>query len=94
MSDNNKYDTMPFQLNSPSPVPVESDGGQAFPGETWGSKGMSLRDYFAARALENDIANHRHILYHSGGYIKEPTREQCRYAYADAMLAERQKERG
>ena len=70
-----------------------NDGGPAFPGETWGSKGMSLRDYFAARASENDIANHRYILYHSGGYIKEPSREQCRYAYADAMLAERQKER-
>lgn len=82
MSDNNKYDTMPFPFDSPSPLPIESDGLK-----------VGLRDYFAARALENDIANHRHILYHSGGYIKEPTREQCRYAYADAMLAERQKER-
>ena len=70
-----------------------NDGGPAFPGETWGGKGMSLRDYFAARASESDIANHAYKLYHSGGCIKDPTREQCRYAYADAMLAERQKER-
>lgn len=73
-----------------------NDGGPAFPGtdaKGFVSDGMSLRDYFAAGALENDIASHRQKLYHSGGYIKEPTREQCRYAYADAMLAERQKER-
>lgn len=70
------------------------DGGAAFHGETWGSKGMSLRDYFAAKASENDIANHRYKLYHSGGCIEEPTREQCRYAYADAMIAEREKREG
>lgn len=73
-----------------------NDGGPAFPIACCDRvlrHGMSLRDYFAARASENDIVNHHHILYHSGGYAKEPTREQCRYAYADAMLAERQKER-
>ena len=78
-----------------------NDGGPAFPNvptevsdqcTSW-DMGMSLRDYFAARASENDMANHRYRLYHSGGCIEEPTREQCRYAYADAMLAERQKER-
>ena len=62
-----------------------NDGGPAFR--------MSLRDYFAARASESDIANHAYKLYHNGGCVKDPTREQCRYAYADAMLAERQKER-
>ena len=40
MSDNNKYDTMPFPFDSPSPLPVESDGLK-----------VGLRDYFAGQAL-------------------------------------------
>ena len=71
-----------------------NDGGPAFPVPRDAPvDGMSLRDYFAGQASENDIANHRYRLYHGGGCIEESTREQCRYAYADAMLAERQKER-
>ena len=70
-----------------------NDGGPAFPGETWGSKGMTLRDWFAGQASENDILSQHHRPYHAGGYIKEPTREECKYAYADAMIAERAKER-
>ena len=69
-----------------------NDGGPAFPIESDGLK-IDLRDYFAARASESDIANHAYKLYHDGGCVKDPTREQCRYAYADAMLAERRKER-
>ena len=40
MSDNNKYDTMPFPFDSPSPLPIESDGLK-----------VGLRDYFAGQAL-------------------------------------------
>ena len=52
---------------------------------------MSLRDWFAGRATEADIEAH------SGGTINPQTgnaygcrtREQAKYAYADAMIAAR-----
>jgi len=57
--------------------------------------GMTLRDYFAVRASEEDIALY---MPHSGGMqgvaITErlaKTRHQARYMHADAMLAERAK---
>ena len=64
--------------------------------------GMSLRDYFAAKASEEDIKAHQE------GVVKEQvvddlngrkrivhsnvwyTREQAKYRYADAMLEARQ----
>ena len=80
-------------------------GGPAFPGEagnTWYDKGMTLRDYFAAKASEEDIKAHQ------DGGVKEQvvddylnarkrivycnvryTREQAKYCYADAMLKAR-----
>ena len=82
MSDNNKYDTMPFPFDSPSPLAIDSDGLK-----------VGLRDYFAARASENDIGFHYNLIYEKSSYRTSPTREQARYAYADAMLAERQEER-
>ena len=45
MSDNNKYDTMSFPLDSPSPLPIESDGLK-----------VGLRDYFAGQALAGLLA--------------------------------------
>lgn len=63
-----------------------NDGGPAFPGENWGSKGMSLRDYFAGQALAGLLACPRT----NGG---EKAFALHAYKYADAMLAERQKER-
>lgn len=66
---------------NPHPTPVQYNG-------------MSLRDWFAAHASDSDVLYHRSQLYHAGGYIKEPTREECKYAYADAMIAARAKERG
>ena len=80
-------------------------GGPAFPCEqqtNWTSAGMSLRDYFAAKASEEDIKAHQ------DGGVKEQvvddmngwksivhcsvryTREQAKYRYADAMLKARQ----
>lgn len=61
-----------------------NDGGPAFPGETWGSKGMSLRDYFAGQALAGMLANPE--LPTDAEYIAKWS-----YLNADAMLAERQK---
>ena len=63
-----------------------SDGGPAFPGETWGSKGMSLRDYFAGQALSGLLADTSR-----SGSVKHYVDDA--YSIADAMLAERVKER-
>ena len=62
-----------------------NDGVPAFPGETWGSKGMSLRDYFAGQALAGLLA-----CPNTSGVERAFTLNA--YQYADAMLAERQKE--
>ena len=44
-------------------------------------KGMQLRDYFAAKAMQTLLMSDRHI-------VEIP---EAAYAYADAMLAERSK---
>jgi hypothetical protein len=72
---------------------THDNGGPAFPyafhfpeqdGEPSGiSLGMTLRDWFAGRATEQDIEHHQCS---SAWRI---TREQAKYAYADAMLAAR-----
>ena len=73
-------------------------GGQAFPragfeGETCYSKphdGMTLRDYFAAKAMQSLVQ----ALIVSGHYSNEQTNiASIAYEHADAMLAEREKGR-
>jgi hypothetical protein len=70
-----------------------NDGGPAFPvpdtyhpnGQVqFGSSGMSLRDYFAAHASDEDIERHHRIIMQRTAC--RPTTEQCKYAYADAMI--------
>ena len=79
---------------------AKDTGGPAFPTGT-AFQGMTLRDYFAAKATEEDINAHRegpmeehivsdvngrrHITHRRTRY----TREQARYRYADAMLKAR-----
>jgi len=82
-------------------------GGPAFPTDNYAaivpistgySEGMTLRDYFAAKASEEDIkywqpmgamvakvkeTGNGKIIYHEPGMY---TREIARYWYADAML--------
>jgi len=84
-------------------------GGPAFPasyytddGEWAKRDGMTLRDYFAAKASEDDVAYYKFL----GGYqeivkvapdgtkyiVQEAntrTREEAKYAYADEMLKAR-----
>jgi hypothetical protein len=65
------------------------DGGAAFPYESFRAppqSGMTLRDYFAAKALASLVRNDRQ------NYTKEGCmREACfAYQYADAMLAARE----
>ena len=79
---------------------IKTTGGPAFPAGT-AFQGMTLRDYFAAKATEEDINAHRegpmeeHIGSDVNGrkYITHRstryTREQAKYIYADAMLKAR-----
>jgi hypothetical protein len=67
-----------------------------------GHSGMTLRDYFAAKASEEDIEEHsvgsksREAVARGTGfpYIKREevhyTREQAKFRYADAMLKARE----
>jgi hypothetical protein len=81
----------------------KSNGGPAFPAicKTVNGVpmdcGMSLRDYFAAKADSADIVIILHEHYEEWrktgvleGY-QQPTRQQARYMHADLMLAERAK---
>ena len=71
-----------------------NDGGPAFPRTPFdvndytgdGSSGMSLRDWFAGQALAGLLANPKLVT--DAKYIAKWS-----YFNADAMLAERQKER-
>lgn len=68
---------------------MKTDGGPAFPRgkDSWGvvNDGMSLRDYFAAKALT-------YCLHEFGGNAEDQTQyAQAAYQIADAMLAAREK---
>jgi hypothetical protein len=49
---------------------------------------MSLRDWFAANASDDDTERHYRIIMHRTA--SRPTPEQCKYAYADAMIQARE----
>ncbi len=79
-------------------------GGPAFPPSNPGyAHGMTLRDYFAAKATEDDVMEHilkgykeQHVIERDNGtsYIATRqamwTREEAKYRYADAMLKARE----
>ena len=75
---------------------MANDGGSAFPYTNCedhgisGGYGMTLRDYFAAKALQSLLLDSRY-----GGIVGVNCYEQYRaaeaYRIADAMLAERDK---
>ena len=74
-------------------------GGSAFPlpkgrdGANSEKNGMTLRDYFAAKALEGLISKMAFELHADHEKAKEVHKclAQSAYSYADAMLAEREK---
>lgn len=75
---------------------MKNSGGPAFP---WGepfvnppTSGMSLRDYFAIKALQGIISKQRVEM--TDQRLSEMVMQNVRgaYDYADAMLAEREKE--
>lgn len=67
-----------------------NNGGWAFPGVGQGVywEGMTLRDYFAAAALQGLIA-----VTVNNDYFPDPKKcAEMAYQYADAMLLQRDKE--
>jgi hypothetical protein len=75
-------------------------GGPAFPNEGfngWGKpqEGMTLRDYFAARASEDDIRAQGEWIraevqtQYGHGVLPEGWRTKARYMHADEMLKAR-----
>ena len=67
---------------------AKDDGGPAFPGDPQGNRpeyaGMTLRDYFAAAALQAIVFKH-------GPFEDSGAMANWSYNIADAMLAERVK---
>lgn len=53
-------------------------------------EGMTLRDWFAGHASEYDIEHHR-IAIVKADPTANPSREDCKWAYADAMLRSKDK---
>ena len=78
-----------------------NDGGPAFPAEEWidsvdpsivnpiRHKGMTLRDYFAAKAMQGLIASHEEGYWWKCNSYTMGARYS--YRFADAMLKERAK---
>ena len=74
----------------------QHDGGPAFPvstsdprvghqdgNNTWQFPGLSVRDYFAAKAMQSMVA--------TGGYAGLQDLARSSYEFSDAMLKERSK---
>lgn len=64
-----------------------NDGGPAFPMPPDGDRGMSLRDYFAALAMQAILRNSAESYSASASGVAEKA-----YMMADGMIAERKRE--
>lgn len=64
-------------------------GGQAFPFGTCG-QGMTMRDYFAAKAMQSLISLGSNGYKDGGGFFHPDNVAIDAYNYADAMLAARE----
>jgi hypothetical protein len=67
---------------------MKDTGGPAFPhygGAGWMGPGMTLRDYFAAKAMQGLLSARNPVITNIGGIA------EAAYEMADAMLAERNK---
>jgi hypothetical protein len=60
---------------------MSTNNTQAFPKSQWEATGMTLRDYFAAKAMQGLINEQVEVI---------PTLAQIAYEIADAMLKERE----
>lgn len=78
---------------------TKNDGGPAFAraestshvryGDTEAQDGMSLRDYFASKAMQGFCANSSHMV--TDGQHEFKNAAVAAYLLADAMIAERDK---
>lgn len=73
-----------------------NDGGAAFPcgyhrdGNSADQAGMTLRDWFAGQASEEDVRHWQSVMAANDMPV---SREESKYVYADRMLAARERER-
>ena len=74
---------------------VKDNGGPAFPvpADTWSLTGMSLRDYFAAKAMQGMLSNpaFQEICKDFSGEQAIEYIKKCSFGFSDAMLEEREK---
>lgn len=68
-------------MNNPPAFPVQS---VYIEDQETNSRGMSLRDYFAAQAMQGQLSRL------SGGYLQEEDVAKYAYMMADAMLKARE----
>ena len=78
---------------------MSNNGGPVFPAGIWSkwgdseqgglSGGMTLRDYFAAKAMQGGIGLIPHMQAPKGGVTVPEAIAQMAYEYADAMLKQR-----
>lgn len=74
---------------------AQDNGGPAFPREDYqtdhapGQRGMTLRDYFAAKAMAAMVSGHFSHYGHDNYWDRESIADQA-YELADAMLKARQ----
>jgi hypothetical protein len=80
MVDTSDY-AFPFSVVNTSPDTVYIDNNRVYSGETFGSGGMTLRDYFAGQAMAANIGR---------GHCPDTIANEA-YKLADAMLKERNK---
>jgi len=80
----------------PDVTKMINDGGPAFPQETYTEyyPGMTLRDYFASEASEEDIQEFIPATRGEAAEFQQrhgfsPSRQWARYCHADAMLKAR-----
>jgi hypothetical protein len=67
-------------MNNPPAFPIVIDMGDGVKYQT----GMTLRDYFAAKAMQGQLSRP------SGGYLQEEDVAKYAYMMADAMLKARE----
>ena len=79
------------QLEAKAAAEPIDNGGPAFliPGDGALASGISIRDYFAAAALQGLIAHIIGVENANGSALKYA---ECAYKYADAMLAARKEQ--
>lgn len=73
----------------PTEIGTNIDGGFQCGNERWHCPGLSIRDYFAAKAMQADLTGH---IGHYGHESHWPVDQMASHAYevADAMLKARQ----